>query len=85
MSYPKTSTEAKKYRYGCWAGNPNGKKYVPDRCAYELFNEASFIPRQCSRKNGQGLNGLFCYQHAEIVLKEIKAKSYLADFKARNS
>jgi hypothetical protein len=84
MNYPTTLAEAQKHRYGCWAGRPNGNSYDSDKCAYEVFGDPSMLSRQCYRTNGHGLNKLFCYQHAQVVLKEVESKRQLAAFKSRN-
>ena len=52
-------------RYGCWAGNPNGKREDPKRCIEEIWPTGSWIPCQCSRKRGHGPDGLYCKQHAK--------------------
>lgn len=62
---PKTIEEARAYRYNCWAGNPNGWKYVEGRCAYSVWN--NMLSYQCSRKNGKGVGGLYCGTHAKKV------------------
>ena len=66
IDFPKTVTEANQYRYGTWAGNPNGNVYRPLHCAYEVWRD-SFISHQCSRSNGYGPSNLYCKQHAKIV------------------
>ncbi len=57
-----------KARYGAWAGKPEGCKYKPHRCAALIFPEDGFMPGgyQCSRRNGHGDDGLFCWQHKGI-------------------
>jgi len=71
IGYPETLEEAKKVRYGTWAGNPNGKKYKDDYCSWEVWPQSgSFVPSQCSRKNGYGPDGLYCKQHAKKVKGE---------------
>jgi len=65
MYEPKTLEEAKAKRYGTWAGSPDGNAYDPDQCAYEVYSAWGFY--QCSRKNGHGINGLYCKQHAKMV------------------
>ena len=67
-SYPLTRTAAKQYRYGCWAGQPNGMRWDPHRCAYEIPYGYRF--RQCTRKPGYGTDDLFCWQHARIIEKD---------------
>jgi len=62
---PKTLEDARKIKYGAWAGNPKGRKYHESDCAYEVFsNWGSY---QCSRKNGHGINKLYCKQHAKMI------------------
>ena len=61
-----TKEEAKEYRYGWWAGNPNGNKYDETRCAYEV--QDNWRSKQCTRKNGKGINSLYCGQHAKMVM-----------------
>lgn len=61
----KTLKEAKKYTYGTWGGNPNGDSYREGDCAYEVqSNDRWSRFYQCNRKNGYGINGLYCKQHA---------------------
>lgn len=62
---PKTTEEAKKQRYGSWGGNPKGHKYSEKHCAYEVWGD--WHSYQCSRKNGHGINNLYCKQHAKMV------------------
>lgn len=62
---PKTLEEAKKHRYGEWAGNPRGYPYKTGFCAYGVYDP--YIEHQCNRKNGHGLSGLYCKQHAKKV------------------
>lgn len=65
---PQTLEEAKSYRYNCWAGNPKGWAYVPERCAYEVHpNDRGALWYQCGRKNGHGPASLYCKQHASRV------------------
>ena len=52
---------ARAKRYGAWGGKAKGRSYVEGKCAASVPHGYSF--RQCSRKNGQGENGLFCKQH----------------------
>ena len=65
LDYPKTLEEAKNYRYGEWAGNPKGIGYKEGFCAYEIPD--GWLYRQCSLKNGKGINGLYCGIHAKKV------------------
>ena len=54
--------------YGNWAGNPKGRPYQPERCAYECFPiERDAMHHQCTRKRGHGKDGLFCSQHARLL------------------
>lgn len=64
---PKTKAEAEAYRYTVWGGNPDGYRYRPLRCAFEVHRNP--IGCQCERRNGYGPDGLYCAQHA----KKIKA------------
>ena len=57
-------SEYPKKKYGAWAGNVNGYKYYPERCAAEV-SAGGWQYCQCSRKKGYGLDGLFCKQHAK--------------------
>lgn len=36
-----------------------------DQCAKEVFSPCGWFSYQCSRKNGHGLNGVYCKQHAK--------------------
>ena len=65
LRYPKTLEEAIQYRYGTWAGNPQGHPYKENRCAYEVWSQ--WVAHQCQRKNGYGPEGLYCKQHAKIL------------------
>jgi hypothetical protein len=58
-----TLEQAKNHKYGTWAGNPKGYKYEEGRCAEEVSEHHIFF--QCSRKNGHGINGLYCKQHSK--------------------
>jgi hypothetical protein len=49
-------------RYGEWAGNPEGNRPDPERCAKEVVSEYYF--HQCLRKRGHGPHGAYCKQHA---------------------
>ena len=59
---PKTLEEFRKYRYNVWGGNPKGYPYNEGYCAAEVHSNYLFF--QCNRKNGKGLNGLYCGIHA---------------------
>lgn len=54
-------------RYGCWAGNPAGKRERPERCVVSVYQPHSRISCQCSRARGQGPDGLYCGQHAKKI------------------
>ena len=43
------------------------KKENTDLCIKELFS--NWASRQCSRKRGNGPDGLFCIQHANVIQK----------------
>ena len=62
---PKTEEQTKEYRYGKWAGNPKGSRYIEGRCAYEVPKGTKFY--QCGRKNGHGPEGLYCWHHAKRI------------------
>ena len=66
INYPKSIEEAKEFRYGAWAGNPNGSRYNKGKCAFEVWSDG-FIARQCSRPTGYGPGKLYCKQHARII------------------
>lgn len=53
------------HRYGKWAAYPNGHKFEPACCAYEVGGK--YLSAQCSRKPGHGPDGLYCKQHAKKV------------------
>ena len=64
--YPQTREEAAAYRYGQWAGEPNGRAWREEQCAYEVFPvSGSWIPHQCQRRPGHGPAYLYCAQHAK--------------------
>jgi len=52
-------------RYGRWAGNPKGYPEDPERCIERVLPKGEWISRQCQRKRGYGLDGLYCKQHAK--------------------
>jgi hypothetical protein len=63
---PTTKDAAMKYRYGRWAGRPNGDRYAPARCAEEVSAGAgSWLFCQCTRNAGYGPDDLYCKQHAK--------------------
>ncbi len=48
---PQTLKEAQSYRYGKWAGNPQGRSYCAGNCIAEFVpNERGATARQCNRK-----------------------------------
>lgn len=66
IDYPTTLEESKKYRYGQWAGYPQGNKYREGDCAYEVWSGGrGMTASQCQHKNGYGTNGLYCKIHAQ--------------------
>jgi hypothetical protein len=53
-------------RFEQWAGNPKGVSEDETRCRGEVWPTSGlWIPYQCLRKRGHGLNGWFCKQHAK--------------------
>ena len=71
---PKTIEEARKYKY---SKNEYGlgyySRYKPGSCAWEVGEPPWYIyHHQCLRKNGHGINGLYCKQHALIVERMMK-------------
>lgn len=67
---PKTKKEARKYKYGSWAGNPKGYPHNPEYCAYEVWpNDRAMIPYQCNFKAKCGPDNLYCKRHAKKVAK----------------
>ena len=66
IDLPKTKEEARTYRYGQWAGSV-GRKYKEDYCAWEIWPDSGWIPYQCTRKNGHGINNLYCKQHSKGI------------------
>lgn len=67
---PKTLEEAKKIKYG-FAWDMKRRYYIDGQCAFEVWNyskkNTSILRYQCQRKNGHGINGLYCKQHAKKV------------------
>ena len=70
FEYPRTKEEARKYRYGRWAGNERGITYDGDRCAMEVYDRDGFHAYQCLRRRGYGPELLYCKQHAKKVMGE---------------
>lgn len=58
-------------RYGEWAGNPKGYPEVVTRCVESVMDAGGYIGKQCDRKRGHGLDGLYCKQHARRHPAEI--------------
>lgn len=56
-------------RYGCWAGKPNGTPEDTRHCIEEISGGqggySDYISRQCGRKRGYGIYGLYCKQHSK--------------------
>ena len=56
------------YRYGKWAGNPEGFPYKPQNCAYQVWETGRGARAyQCLRKGRHGPEGLYCKVHAKKV------------------
>jgi len=64
---PTDLEQAEAYRYGTWAGEPNGRPYNRLQCAYQVAIPHSYRFCQCARNNGHGPAGLYCKQHATKV------------------
>jgi len=64
---PLTKKQAEDGVYGDWAGNPQGRKFTPDQCAYELWPDRYPSTHQCTQKPGHGPADLYCKQHAKMV------------------
>ena len=56
--------------YGQWAGNPKGYPERTEDCVYEVWDRFSWGGRQCTRKRGFGIEGLYCKQHAKMARNE---------------
>ena len=74
---PRTLEDARKRRYGEWAGNPRGHAFDPMYCAYEVPENRGWSYRQCGRRPGKGPAGLYCGTHANVLVREdaYKARS----------
>lgn len=60
-----------KRRYRCWAGSPNGSLEDPRNCICEVPDGGrSCLFRQCQRRRGHGLDGLYCKQHAKMAAEQ---------------
>lgn len=76
-----TLEEAKKYKYNKWGGNPKGNDYKEGQCACEIWSGGrGSLPYQCSKKNGFGINKLYCKQHAKEVDKYLLKQENFEDF-----
>jgi hypothetical protein len=62
--YPRTVAAAKAHAYGEWAGNPEGKPYIPGQCAVDEVPPGKYRSRQCQKPAGHGEGGLLCVGHA---------------------
>ncbi len=54
--------------YGKWAGDPKGRVEDITRCVEKVYDASgygAYVNHQCSRKRGQGADGLYCKQHAK--------------------
>lgn len=66
--WPKSRHDAVKYRYGAWAGNPNGRSWNSSCCAAEIWTVGrGSMATQCSKKHGHGPDGIYCKTHALSV------------------
>lgn len=63
MNYEELTPMHRK-RYGGWAGNVNGNKPDPARCAEVVWD--GFHSHQYLRKRGHGQYNAFCKQHARL-------------------
>ena len=64
LNPPLTGRQAVTHVYGN-KNLGNAKRYKCGHCAYEVWD--SFSSGQCSRKNGHGINKLYCKQHGKMV------------------
>ncbi len=55
--------------YGQWAGEPKGRREDTTRCIVSVFSHGRYISSQCSRKRGNGPDGLYCKQHGAKVVR----------------
>lgn len=60
----------KKRIYNKWAGNPKGTPENPTRCVKQVWQGG--LGCQCERKRGHDPDGLYCKQHAKIILRRRK-------------
>lgn len=55
--------------YNQWAGNESGSREKPDQCVVSVFPGTSYVSVQCSRKRGNGPDGLYCKQHGKKAVR----------------
>ncbi len=56
-------------RYGSWAGNEKGNPEDTTKCIVEVHDSSrGCLSHQCRRKRGHGPDGLYCKQHAMMVI-----------------
>lgn len=61
---PVILAQARKTRYNCWGGNPNGYPYKEGYCAKGVWSGGrGSLEYQRTRKNGFGPGKLYCKQH----------------------
>jgi hypothetical protein len=73
MSRPTTIAQARKYRYRCWGGEPDGRAYREEYCIEEVSTgERGAIPRQCACKLRPGTP--YCGVHRPGAKAERAAK-----------
>ena len=72
---PTTKTEAAAYRYSQWIGEPQGRDFDHECCAYEVSNPTGWAGYQCSRKPGHGPGELYCKQHAQMVTRFLEREA----------
>ena len=69
IGVPTTQAEASVKVYNRWAGHPQGNRYDPTRCAYEVWEQGrGCMSWQCQRKRGHGPEELYCKTHAKMVM-----------------
>lgn len=64
-----------KRRYGRWSGQPDGVPENLVRCVESVYPRGAFVSKQCRRYRGFGLNGEYCKQHAEKMVKNGSSNS----------
>ena len=55
--------------YNQWAGNESGVREDPNRCIVAVFQRGRYVSVQCSRKRGNGPDGLYCKQHGAKAVR----------------